>query len=178
MERGCFPRHSCHFSQIWSGYHRQHRCLRIVSSKKTTSLRICSFTSMPEGMAPVISPSHEGRGESLQTTSAYPANTLWASVLCLEHHGASTAVLLGAQLQVTLIYSCLLAGICERWEITLWHRHLPDRSMPLTKGRGMQHLLLTEKAQLVLHIGSFLNVFPPTLWPFVFQPCLLLVLES
>lgn len=146
--------------------------------KKPTSLHICSFTSTPEGMAPVISPSHEGRGESLQTTSAYPVSTLWAWVLCLEHQGASTAVLLGARLQVTLIYSCLLAGICERWEITLWHRHLPDRSMPLTKGRGMQHLLLTEKAGPVLHIGSFLNVFPPTLWPFVFQPCLMLALES
>lgn len=36
----------------------------------------------------------------------------------------------------------------------LWRRHQPDGSMPLTEWKGTQHLLVAEKAWVVLRVGS------------------------
>jgi len=48
----------------------------------------------------------------------------------------------------------MLMGICRRGEITLQRRHQPAGGAPLTKGKGTQHLLVTEKAWVVLNIRS------------------------
>lgn len=66
-------------------------------------------------------------------------------------------VFLKAWLHVALIYRCPAlkhTGICGRGDMPLWHRHQPDGSMPLTERKGMQHLLVTGEAWVVLHIGS------------------------
>lgn len=85
-------------------------------------------------------------------------STLWTSVLWLsawgcQHGGVSESV---APCCTDLQLPCSLThtDICRRGEIPLRRQHQPDDSVPLTERKGMQHLLVTEKAWVVLHIGS------------------------
>ena len=85
-------------------------------------------------------------------------STLWTSVLWLSawgcQHGGVSGIVAPFCTDLQLPCSQMPTGICSREEITLQRRHQLDGGVPLTEGKGMQHLLVTEKAWVVLHIGS------------------------
>lgn len=107
-------------------------------------------------MVPVISSCHGRHCEGLQAASAEPERAvstlgtlvLWLSAWGCQHRGVSQS---GAPRCTPPQLPCSQThtGICGRGL-----RHQPDGSVPLTERKGMQHLPVTEKARVVLHIGS------------------------
>lgn len=66
---------------------------------------------------------------------------------------ASTAMFRKAWLPVALVYGCPALkhtqSICGRGEVPLQRGHRPDGGVPLTEGKGMPHLPVTETAWVV-----------------------------
>lgn len=138
---------------------RQHD--KFKEPQVCTNRHLLVFTSRPERTVPVTSSCLEKYCEGLQAASAEPepaASTLgtlllWFSAWGCQHRGVSES---GAPCCTPPQPPCSQThtGICRRGEVPLWLRHQPDGSVPLTKRKGMQHLPMTEKARVVLHIGS------------------------